>query len=100
MIAFFEMAGYAAAVYVPGNIAEDQEGSLRESIVGERINFVLVGSQPQLTRSLPQILGTYFYRARAFLDADQPVRSDGGTCSPYFQPNQSRQRPALRRDSE
>jgi hypothetical protein len=28
MIAFFEMAGYAAAVYVPGNVAVEEEGSV------------------------------------------------------------------------
>jgi hypothetical protein len=46
MIAFFEMAGYAAAVYVPGNIAVEEEGSLCALIVGERINFVSRGSRP------------------------------------------------------
>jgi hypothetical protein len=46
MIAFFEMAGYAAAVYVPGNIAVEEEGTLCDLIVGERINFVSRGSRP------------------------------------------------------
>jgi hypothetical protein len=46
MIAFFEMAGYAAAVYVPGNTAVEEKGSLCDLIVGERINFVSRGSRP------------------------------------------------------